>query len=381
MSSQENEDNDNYLSPMKSPTDARCGKCRSVIPKGAECVGCDYCSDWFHRSCGNVTKALLGELSKASTKTTCTLKWGCLRCTEANNTAESQDTNTAQSNVNDFAMVKDCFTQIFNKFDKLEERISSKFEVMDCNIKSYIVNVTKETEEKIAMVDHKVNNNIKAISVVTGGLEDVKRQLANLQRTNNLSSLKFSNIPYSAEKNYDISMIKGFASFYNINITHKSIEYCSRLKSKKKSDAIAPIIVRFSSKELAEEILDRYFDGDPLLLSNVTNKNLNSRIYISENLTYSNLRIYHECLRLKKNNLVLKVMTVRGNVFIAETAHSKLVKVNTLDFLRTKFPLGTASSNAGMANSSHATSANVGTANSSQATTSAISGIALQSGN
>lgn len=30
--------------------DAACGKCKSIIPKGAECVGCDYCSEWFHRA-------------------------------------------------------------------------------------------------------------------------------------------------------------------------------------------------------------------------------------------------------------------------------------------------------------------------------------------
>lgn len=339
-------DDENFSSPLKSPSDVKCGKCKSMIPKGAECIGCDYCLEWFHRGCENVTKNLLNELSKASQKATCTLKWGCLQCTAKKNISIEQNTdtaNTANPPSNDFSILREEFKQMFDIIGNFENKITLKLEVMDGNLKSYIEEVKKETNEKLSIVQSNVNKNTKAVTEMSQELDDVKRQLSNLQRVNNLCSLKICGIPVSTEKNYDITAIKNIAKFYNINLNHNSIDYCSRLKIKDKTKNIAPIVVRFSTKVIAEEILHSYFESKPLVLSDVTEETVHSRIYINENLTQQNLRLYYECLRLKRSKQISKVMSRRGTVYISEAKDSKPIKIESLEYLRTKYPLPTTS--------------------------------------
>lgn len=252
MSQDSGKENDSgsAVSIIQSPSNAKCGKCKQSIAKDAECVGCDYCLEWYHRVCVNVTKNLFAELSRAPQRST-TLKWSCLLCTESNNT--SSDSNSSSNALaNEFSMMREEFRSIFNKIGAFEEKITNKFEVMSNSIHSLINDVKKENCESINAIQQYVMDNKSAIESVEKDVDNLNRQLSNLHRLINLLSLKISGIPPSKEKDYDIGVVTNIASFYNIALEPKSIEFCGRLKNNRNNNQsvkISPIIVRFASKE------------------------------------------------------------------------------------------------------------------------------------
>lgn len=156
----------------------------------------------------------------------------------------------------------------------------------------------------------------------------MKRQLHDMQRINNLCCLKIVGVPKSTLCNYDWQIIKNLANHYRINLEPDDVKFCSRLKGKAQ---MPPIMVRFGSK------------NTPLKLSDISEDNIESRVYINEHLTQHNLTIYHECLRIQLLKYIATVLTRRGSVYISESSNkeSGLVRVESIyqSYLRDKYPM------------------------------------------
>lgn len=132
----------------------------------------------------------------------------------------------------------------------------------------------------------------------------------------------------------------------------KSIQYFYRIKPRNDNNQatnnnslvgkLPPLVVRFTSNDLAKDILQAFYKSKTeLKLSEVSNELINSRVYLSEHLSQHTLKIFRECQKLKRDpgNSVAKVLTRDGNVFVSESKDksTRLIKISTLDYLQKKF--------------------------------------------
>lgn len=293
-----------------------------------------------------ISKTLYAELSKITNDS---VKWSCPKCINIGTQSQPASLQSNRSNKNssvaDYEKVKNDITSMFQA---LNEQIAEKFQTMEHNLSQQFAQKSAETDDKIVAVKKQTINNSKDIANIQQELNRVNYQLHNSQRINNLSCINVYGIPLSPAKNYEIDIIKNIALHYNINLPQKSIQLCYRLGSRKnmtssknETEKFSPIMVRFSTSEIADEILQAYFrSNEPLKLSDVSDETIASRVFIGEHLTQHALKIYKECSRLKRRNIIAKVFTRDGNVFISESMDksTKLIKVNSIDFLKKLFP-------------------------------------------
>lgn len=327
---------------------SKCGKCKVTLKEDEDCVGSDYCPEWYHLTCAKITKQRHAELTKANKENS--LKWSCKNCTSAcnqaplssqdNSSTSSQDVSLAASNFNE---LKNMLRGINSNVEKLDTKVSNLEITFTQQFNLHIA----ETNTRIINVQKDVSNNANNIEQVERELKMVQSQLHNLNRINNQCCLNFFAIPQSPTKDYDRIIINKIAAHYNIQLDDRSIQYCSRLSGRKTSlndtarHKIPPIMVRFANRELANDLMDRYFKAEhPLKLSDVSDVSINSRVFIGEHLTPHALRIYRECTRLKYRKFLTKAYTRGGNIFIHVTADktSRPLKIDSLELLRLKLP-------------------------------------------
>lgn len=195
----------------------------------------------------------------------------------------------------------------------------------------------RDTDDKLNACSLAITKNTKCVSNVEKELNAVKQQLENINRINNLCCLNIYGVPRSADVDYDVSIIHKIAMHFKIHLPQNAIQFCRRMVKSPKAELSSPIFVRFSTKDVAQGILQNYFTSSPLLLRNITEEDLSSRVYINEHLTQTALKISHECYRLKKLSVISKVYTRNGHVFVSKGDGAKSIRIDTMDFLRTRF--------------------------------------------
>lgn len=281
----------------------------------------------------NFISALYAELTKASQDNETTLNWGCRKC------LQKDKTNPSSSSSSEFNKLHGEFKIMFSKLENFETKISKRLDVMDSCFKSVIAELKQETNEKIDIVKQDVSDNKSAIATITRELVGVKRQLSDIHRLNNLSCVTISGVPkLSTESNFDLGIVQRITQHYNVNLSRGSIIFCSRLKTAKAS-IIPPILVRFESRHLADELFKAYFESDPLLLSDISSETINSRVYINEYLTIQNYKIYKDCLWLKKQKYIEKVVRRRGIIYVSDQANLNLTRIESMERLLEKYPV------------------------------------------
>lgn len=327
---------------------SKCGKCKIIIQEGVdECVGCDYCLLWYHLNCAQITRQRYNELLKANKDNS--LKWSCKKCTISGSQAMASQDSSSQGNdtsitASNFNELKNMLRGINSNVEKLDTKVTNLEQTFTHQFNQHMT----ETNTRIDNIRKDVNLNTESIGHIENELKMVNSQLHNLQRINNQCCLNFFGIPQSTSKDVDTSAIKKIAALYNIPLDNKSIQYCSRLSSRSATggatarNKIPPLMVRFANREIAKEILDRYFGAErPLKLSDISDETIDSRVYIGEHLTQHALKIYRECSRLKYRKYLSKVYTRGGSVFVYLTAEktAKSIRIDSMDTLRAKFPV------------------------------------------
>lgn len=89
----------------------------------------------------------------------------------------------------------------------------------------------------------------------------------------------------------DLQIGKNVAKHFNRMIGPGDIEFCRRLRGKSET---SPIMVRFASKYIAENIISKYFASNgkaPLKISNISDDNI-SCFFINEHLTNYKMNLY-----------------------------------------------------------------------------------------
>lgn len=296
-----------------------CGACKKVFSDtGAVC--CDYCGTWYHIPCSKISKTLQNVLDKASGKDT--VKWKCDACTSSN----SKELTLFAKLRNELKfMFSSSNNKLSDKIDDFGAQITKSF---DTKLESH----KKEVESNFNEVEKITSTHSVKIDEMQRELSSVKSQIDNMHRLNNLCCINISGIPQSNESGYDEKVVNNIANFLDVDLGSSGILFCRRLgKSDGKSP---PILVRCVSRELAENLMSKYYAANSkLMLSDICDEKINQRVYINEQLTNNGLRIFRECYRLKKKGMLSKVYTRKGIVYaiVNEGVDRKLSKIETIE--------------------------------------------------
>lgn len=100
------------------------------------------------------------------------------------------------------------------------------------------------------------------------------------------------------------------------------------------------IIVKFWSDWDKTQFLKQYFKFGNLNLTSI-GLTTNGRIFVSDNLTPLNYKIYREAGVLKQAGKIANVMTYDGRIFIRKSVGDKSIAINNIDELNKHINIAT----------------------------------------
>lgn len=290
-----------------------CPKCNAKCLDTHMAVSCDYCDNWYHIGCVKMSKTMYSEL----TKCTDALQWKCPDC------IVSKESKPVK--MSDFESLK---RELINMFKKLEHMADTQCKTLE--------SLKLDVDVKIVKVNEAVSVNTGNIDKLQQQVSSLENQMQNFHRLNNLSCLNISGIPKSKDSGHDKAVVLNIAKFYGVSLQPNELLFLRRLVNQH-STSIPPIVVRFSSRNIVEDILAKYYAAaSPITLANITTENVASRVYINEHLTTLAFKIQRECLKLKKQQILSKVITKKGHVYVSSVAnrYGKLTRIDSPEALK-----------------------------------------------
>jgi len=125
------------------------------------------------------------------------------------------------------------------------------------------------------------------------------------------------------------SLLKLFNDQLKVNVSPADISVAHRLRKRGGSSAVnsgpPAVIVRFTNRKTR----DRVYNARREL------RNMNTRIFINEDLNQSTNKLFFNARHLVKSRIIHSAWTYTGNVFIKETSTSRPRRITSTDDLST----------------------------------------------
>lgn len=174
-----------------------------------------------------------------------------------------------------------------------------------------------------------------AQSKLTKAQDVISNRTSHLYKWDFRHDLIISGIPESIRNENILQLVIKTSAVFNQVITIKDIVFCSRMKS-------GGIIVKFVSIMLKDEIMRSYMKEKSLNLSQITDLEITSRVFLNHNYPQESQRIMVYCRKLKKSGLIKKFIINHndGSAKIIQLNESE-VNVPQIDDLVKLFPLVT----------------------------------------
>lgn len=240
-------------------------------------------------------------------------------------------------------LIQESESRILEKIDKMENSM--------CEMKSDLIKVTERVSK------------LETVSDELAAMKSEIRELImqNLRQENSLVAcdLRINGIPFF--ENEDLLAIFDDIC-YTLNIPTPSVKAIYRLQNrnnKNKSNSpdaviIAKLMSPYDKNVMLKSIAAfRKANRCPLMLKHIGYKSKSTDRYksddpffIYENLTSNNYHIFVSALRLKKNNHLQSVFTLRGLVYVKNSSTDKPVRIDDVEQLNEFFlPSGNMSYN------------------------------------
>lgn len=240
-----------------------------------------------------------------------------------------------------------------NKSPKILQLIESKFakqnEIIMSNIercvKESVNSAVKGIEDKIAKISTNVNNlteRLNKLELSLPKLNEMEREIKTLkskiERQNNLNvstNLRLCGVPSEDNENLEY-LFANLCNFLNIKQPYlKSIQRINNKTTKNRIDGV--ILLQFFSSQ------DRNFflrtiskykreTKSQLSLASLGFKS-NAHIYINEDLTNNNYKIFREALKYKKQKQLSSAYTLRGLVYVKRIGFDRSVRMDDIEEL------------------------------------------------
>ena len=172
---------------------------------------------------------------------------------------------------------------------------------------------------------NQLENKVISLEANTNSLEQYGRR----------NNLEISGIPDSISNNELEDKVIEILSKVDVNVSKNDIEACHRMGKSKKSSKRT--IVRFVNRRYAKKAL---INRKKLITMDKSSLGLSNDVFINENLTPQNGKIYFHCRQLKRIRKIENTYTRDGIVQIAspDIEGGKHVKIFHMNSLYELFP-------------------------------------------
>lgn len=229
---------------------------------------------------------------------------------------EEREENESTS-CNTIEFIKSLETKLLARFDGIDQEL--------LNIKDVVIKNLQVENQKLRYKINQLENKVISLEANTNSLEQYGRR----------NNLEISGIPDSIGHNELEDKVIEILSKVDVNVSNNDIEACHRMgKSKNNSKKT---IVRFVNRKFAKKAL---INRKKLITMDKSSLGLSNDVFINENLTPENGKIYFHCRQLKRLRKVENTYTRDGIVHLASPniEDGKLVKIFHLNSLYDLFP-------------------------------------------
>lgn len=220
--------------------------------------------------------------------------------------------------------------------DDLFSRLQSRFDETDKNIEQSTSKLKDEISTLRADIQDfkmKCTSEVKQLSDSVSEIRsDVALDRERIMYAERSNDLLLSGVPYVAGENLSriVSMIAAALGYTEDNVPLTTAKRLARIPIKPGSTP--PIALQFAFKFVRDEFYIRYLKARNLSLQHI-GFNVNSRVYLNENLTELGRKIKTQAINLKKSGKLHSVYTRDGAVFVKSDAKAEPQMIDSLDQL------------------------------------------------
>lgn len=216
--------------------------------------------------------------------------------------------------------------RLTNKIDNLEAMLATKVQEVKAEMESRLTTVSNEIESRLQAMKTDVYESCEGIvSKVSKELvsridaldSNYETRLDKLERFSLLKDLVIAGVPATSSED-TMAVVGDIVNALQCNLTGNDLAAAYRVLNRSRRSSghnIIPIVIRFHDEWAKNELLSAYFKKKNLNLCDIGFRT-SSRIYINESLTKLNREIFKMASEAKKRNLIFKLFTRRGLVYV-----------------------------------------------------------------
>lgn len=205
------------------------------------------------------------------------------------------------------------------RFDKFDQKLDHQY--------TNLISECKKLSEAISKVESGLSMHKEEVLERLNILEKFKNETVRYDR---LNEILVKNVPQLKQESLIDLFTKISETIGFERDIYQSVDSIFRLGNQSKNhNRSPPILIKFTSQLLKRQFLSKYYVCGKLSLNNIGFES-QDRVFINENLSPTVNNIYVRALLLKKNNLVEKVVTKSGCVYIKFPGKADLIKINSI---------------------------------------------------
>lgn len=214
--------------------------------------------------------------------------------------------------------------------------IREQYQELAKSLEFHVAKIEKLEEEKIALkkevalLTKVLGETNKHVDEIHEDLATAINQVDDLEQYTRKHNLQIHGIAEHSDENVGDHIIK-LGNVLNVKITKNDIDICHRMPTSKNNTQPRPIIVRFKSYRVKQELyaarkhlknlsLDQFFQGTGI-------------VYITENLTRMRRELFSKVWKKKKQLNWHSAWTIDGKIFIRKSAEDRPARIYNVDDL------------------------------------------------
>lgn len=266
---------------------AKCGTCKKNVTKSDAGIECDSCKIWFHTTCANISDELYTVLGNNNN-----ISFNCTFCI-ANPNANVDNAimrqymdelgNKITANFNSFTaemrneqqglkeLIESSISDIRSDLTSSLKEFQINLELCNASIKK-VESDTKECFSSLELENHKIQRRINRADIIVTGLPSGMTHL--------------------------LDPVLTICEHYKITADARDINHCLYIQQGNS------LLVKFNNVHTRDMIMKAYFKNPKLQLRNVIGTELDSRVYLNDNLTSVCIKLQMLCRNLRKEKKI-----------------------------------------------------------------------------
>lgn len=247
----------------------KCPVCEANVTKSQFSVGCAKCGVYYHQKCAKVSEELFALIEKNLEK------FICEDC--------SPKSCTNDAIMREILKVQKYIQRMDGKFDNLERKVNE----FQADLEKVKINL-KLCSNLVKKVEKSSNDSVKKLLAKANVYE----------RRINRADILINGLPNKVEDCR--KHMQKIGELVGVNLNPMDINHCCFIKKR------SCMLVKFNNVQLRDNLMKNYFKKQPLKLNQIIGGDIESRVYLNDNLSPASSKLQYLCRRLLKERKIHK---------------------------------------------------------------------------